>query len=118
MKAFLTGSRVYGYPRPDSDVDIVVPVDSETEEAIRKLSDIQPKVVFGRLNLVLVDVITLDGRETYFNWERVTKKLESVKPVTKDFACEMFAEVGIGPVQSGSPFVAEMVEHDYEEIPY
>ncbi len=69
MNAFLTGSRVYGRPREDSDVDMVVRVDISTARVLYSLSDTfdaakfadetDPDyggigvVRFGKLNLIL-----------------------------------------------------------------
>lgn len=56
MLSFITGSRAYGTPRKDSDVDLVVRVNPETAEALRALSDRGKEPVrFGRLNLILCE---------------------------------------------------------------
>ena len=64
MQAFITGSRAYGKPKPESDVDLVIRVDPDTAAKLRSLSDpsydaqlkgeIKP-VRFGRLNLILCE---------------------------------------------------------------
>jgi hypothetical protein len=39
MNAFLTGSHVYGEPRPDSDVDLVIRCDEDTWRTLAALAD-------------------------------------------------------------------------------
>jgi Kef-type K+ transport system membrane component KefB len=51
--SFITGSRAYGTPRPDSDVDLVILTDEDTATALRTLSDGKGAVRFGKLNLVV-----------------------------------------------------------------
>lgn len=52
MKAFLTGSRVYGRVEKDSDIDLVVIVDEQTYYQLKRLSDSDKSIRFGRLNLI------------------------------------------------------------------
>lgn len=47
MKAFVTGSRAYGRPRPDSDIDLVVLVSSYDLERLRAQADPDPKMGKG-----------------------------------------------------------------------
>ena len=53
-EAFITGSREYGQPRLDSDIDLVVRVSDETYERLSDLRDDKstPAIMFGRLNLI------------------------------------------------------------------
>lgn len=55
MRAFLTGSRVYGKPNALSDVDLVVVVAEDTEKILMEESEDPAKktVRFGRLNLIV-----------------------------------------------------------------
>ena len=68
MNAFLTGSRVYGRPREDSDWDLAVRCDKETAQRLAAVSDMESPdqsdseysatsacipVRFGVLNLLL-----------------------------------------------------------------
>ena len=53
MLSFITGSRVYGTPRPDSDVDLVILTEEGTATALRTLSDGKGAIRFGKLNLVV-----------------------------------------------------------------
>lgn len=69
MNAFLTGSRVYGKPRPGSDTDLVIRVDEATADRLRKLSETgKEPVKFGRLNLILCET-----DEEYAVWKTGTE---------------------------------------------
>lgn len=90
-QAFLTGSRVYGTPREDSDIDLVVPVSPETAARIIELAgeEAQPQgyegtqssVRFGDLNLLLVCSDAM-----YEAWRAGTDKLKAEAPVTRERA--------------------------------
>lgn len=77
MNAFITGSRAYGSPRPNSDIDLVIRVDSRTRLMLETLSD-NPKtdkygsviVRFGRLNLLLCET-----DEEFATWVVGTNKM-------------------------------------------
>lgn len=71
MKPFLTGSRAYGQPRPDSDIDLVMLVDENLAYQLAKLSDSgKAPIRFGNLNLVFV----FSDKE-YFAWQGATEEL-------------------------------------------
>ena len=74
----LTGSRVYGSPRIDSDVDLVVLVDKETAKKLEDLSDggTYP-VKFGTLNLILVT-----DERSFEVWKEGTEHLKHVAETT------------------------------------
>ena len=74
MLSFITGSRVYGTPRPDSDVDLVVLVDEDTATLLRTLSDDKGAVRFGRLNLVVCT-----SPEEYSVWRLGTTQMLRAK---------------------------------------
>lgn len=77
MKAFLTGSHVYGTPGSNSDVDLVVMVDDEDFSKVKDLSDSVRTVRFGRLNLILCQ------SETEFAaWRMTTDRLRKIKKET------------------------------------
>lgn len=94
MNAFLVGSRVYGTPREDSDIDLVVRIDHEQAQMIRALAD-PPKgndpvgvVRFGKLNLIICET---DGG--YEAWrEGMDEVMDEFRsgPVTRDRAMEIF----------------------------
>jgi len=105
MAALLTGSRVYGTPREDSDIDLVVlmspreawslasamkaaPPAEETEaETAKRVGPRYPTFQFraGRLN-VIVETDS-DGFEI---WRRGTAALAKMAPVTRDQAVALF----------------------------
>jgi predicted nucleotidyltransferase len=59
MRGFITGSRAYGEPTNESDIDLVVMVDASARNLLRMLSDTPEAtrgivvVRFGKLNLIL-----------------------------------------------------------------
>jgi predicted nucleotidyltransferase len=105
MKSFLTGSRVYGTPRPDSDIDLVVLVD---DVDLQKLCDMVAttedrdtlgapggiyyedgtSLRFGRLNLLCVT-----EKKHFDVWQFGTERLKEQKPVTRDFAIEFLKKL-------------------------
>ena len=111
MKAMLTGSRVYGTPGPDSDVDLIICYDTNAEYGI--LSTIEDMRVpeecqdytalpdkdkvrgygpgssklnlrLGKLNLIVV------SKQEYEAWNQGTELLKSIKPTTKEVAIAVF----------------------------
>lgn len=97
--AHLTGSRVYGTPRVDSDVDLCVLLPPEDARIIGAEADVPHQleddqlsfpVRYGKLNLlVCVDEFT------FMQWERVRSLLMIQKPVTRDEAKTMFQSFGL-----------------------
>ena len=100
FKAFLTGSRAYGTPRPDSDVDIVMRMPQETvdillsaipAEKVRKYpANDSVSLWFDNLNLIC---LTTD--KAFETWIEGTACLMVRKPVTRDEAIEEFNKRGI-----------------------
>lgn len=94
MNAFLTGSRVYGTPHADSDVDLCVVLSEENLNLLRELCDGDPgsggdSLRFGKLNLICFTVA-----ECAEPWRVATERLIVRKPVTRDEAVkEIKAEV-------------------------
>lgn len=100
--AFLTGSRAYGTPREDSDVDLVIRVrDAATLAAIIEAADPtdatnKPSAVgfrtasfrFGTLNLIIAHT-----DRQYADWRDGTATLIAEKPVTRERAVEVFSEL-------------------------
>lgn len=70
MKAFLTGSRVYGNPNDDSDIDLVIRVDRETKEKLIELAGGGSVVRFGKLNLLICAT-----DQEYWAWQDGTEEL-------------------------------------------
>lgn len=99
MKAFITGSRAYGYPKDDSDVDLAIlcsNVDLEIlwTEAYREHGkrDGSPKLMFGHLNLVAFDADDPEEVKRFERWREAHNKLVAMAPVTKDVAIKMFRQ--------------------------
>lgn len=99
MNAILTGSRAYGIPCEDSDVDLVVlmkpseAADLATSlglEVTREGEGRYPALQFmqGRLNLIVVT----DPKQ-FDIWVKGTELLSIRAPVTRQEAVELFAEL-------------------------
>lgn len=109
MTAFLTGSRVYGKPKPDSDIDLVIRCDEATLKALTKLADevdkrswgerkpgscdgtdiVSKSLRFGSLNLV---ICTDDKRFAAFQLGTHVLKSRSPKP-SRDEAVELLTSL-------------------------
>ena len=93
--AFLTGSRAYGTPAKDSDIDVVIPVqDEEFEKTLWSLlSEVGQPVSakgsgpgsfqIGKLDLIFLTPEYADA------WRAATVQLISEKPVTRNRAIEV-----------------------------
>jgi len=98
MNAFLTGSRVYGAPRKDSDIDLVVRVTPGLRCQLEELSDTPGKINgitvirFGRLNIIACD----DDRQ-FAAWKFGTADLQLCRqfdgPVAKEEAKKTFDQI-------------------------
>ncbi len=96
--AFLTGSRAYGVPREDSDVDLVVYMDPSELSPLAKALGVSvdddtkgyPSINIkeGKLNLIVVS-----EPEEYDAWLSVTRKLREKAPVTRAEAILAFQKV-------------------------
>jgi len=95
-KAFITGSRAYGTPREDSDLDLAILVSEKDLKQLETIADKEPdkkpryddptygnSLRFGQLNLVCM----LDSDE-YEHWKEITQKLIEIKPVTRKEAID------------------------------
>jgi hypothetical protein len=78
MRSFITGSRAYGRPKWDSDVDLVIFVDDDTKEDLIKLSDDgKMPCRYGKLNLIFATT-----EEEYAAWLLGKKLCTKRMPVT------------------------------------
>ncbi len=105
---FLTGSRIYGTPRADSDIDLVILADPVTLIVLRTLApeteskyaedstDIAFK--FGNLN-----VIAFSDPVKFQAWRNATIKLTDISPVTRDVAIKVIDD----------EIAAAYTEHNY-----
>lgn len=111
--AFLTGSRAYGTPGPDSDVDLAVLTDEATYQMLKTLADEEetlddgeprhPRIKsateckggplrFGRLNL-----LCFTRGEEFYAWMHATSTLKGIAPVTRSQAiAEIRLQLAIG----------------------
>lgn len=98
MTAFLTGSRAYGTPRPDSDVDLCVLLSHDDLEALALQApqangepasgdENDASLRFGRLNL-----IAMTDPDRFAAWKEATAELVARKPVTRDQAIKLIDE--------------------------
>ncbi len=100
MIPFLTGSRVYGFPKEDSDIDLVCLLSLDQLSAIAPLADNTDdfgspggqfyddgcSLRFGKLNLLVVT-----EKKHFDVWKQGTDELIAMKPVTRDKAIEHLA---------------------------
>lgn len=93
MQAFITGSRRYGTPGQDSDIDLVVRCDDDTANMLFDLSDQEGScqtIRFGLLNLI---VCTSDS--TFAKWKQGTEELAAKAPVTREEAVATFKRLRV-----------------------
>ena len=98
--AFVTGSRCYGTPRPESDWDIVIRCDREDAFKVfgakdqemggeahedYELDENAHQCAFGHVNFILCFT-----DERFKSWRKGTDKLAYIKPVTRAVAVAMF----------------------------
>lgn len=91
LSAFVTGSQVYGTPRPDSDIDIKVFMFPRSQADINLLGSLADEYVaeynlvrFGKLHMQLItDPIEFTA------WREATERLRSMKPVTNREATDL-----------------------------
>lgn len=91
MNVFLTGSRAYGTPTDNSDVDLAIVVESADAERLAGLADRSRgsassdwlSLYFGRLNLICLKPAAFDA------WKAANEQLKAERPVTRDRAIEV-----------------------------
>lgn len=104
-KAFCTGSQVFGIPRPDSDIDLVLLLDADDvillashadqveggvgwEDAPPEYGNGQVTLRFGKLNLLCC----ID--ENYYNgWKQATEDAMELRPLSKNESATFFEKV-------------------------
>lgn len=90
MISFISGSYAYGVPHKDSDIDLVMLVESEDVNLLWEHSDKEFSTCrYGKLNLV-----TFTNKDRFEKWKEVTDKLKNIRPVTREFAISAFQEAG------------------------
>lgn len=93
-RAFITGSRAYGTPRDDSDIDLAIPLHEKDYRTLWALTEGKNKLQFGKLNIVAFNMDDEKDAIRFFAWRRTNYELCSKKPVTKEEACLAFREAG------------------------
>jgi hypothetical protein len=102
VRSFLTGSRVYGTPREDSDIDLVVLLDADEMVGLAKIARNEEthgspggphyedgmSIRFGSLNLLCVT-----DEKHFQTWREGTEQLKAMRPVTREKAIEHLAEL-------------------------
>ena len=86
MNAFLTGSRIYGTPSENSDIDLVVLM-NQTE--IEMLSSKFP-IRFEKLNIIAVN-----NAHEFSLWKEAMELCVNEMPVSRDRAIEIHKAVGV-----------------------
>lgn len=90
----MTGSRRYGTPRPDSDIDLVV---LTSDEAIAKLHiacdsaidlEGEPGGEYKQIRFGSLNIIALTDEDEFRAWEETSAALEAKRPVSRDYAKE------------------------------
>lgn len=104
--AFVTGSRAYGEPREDSDVDLVVLMDSEGMRLLASLVQDDDRkdypeatsvsLRFGELNLIVCT-----SQEDYDDWVTGTAELKAKSPVGREEAVATFKRLFSAPSVPG-----------------
>lgn len=115
MDAFITGSRAYGTPREDSDIDLVVFCSAEDAATLWDLRGDSQTVRYGRLNLVVFSD-TDSGRRNYARWKAVTDELRERSPVSRDEAVTAFQAAGVGAAylqEDHAPGSADIEQCDF-----
>jgi Nucleotidyltransferase domain len=103
MKAFLTGSRAYGTPRIDSDIDLVIFTDVETagllqvwgavENAAPQGSDEGSDEVYGPIRFGKLNLIVCTSEEAYRAWVDGTAELKKRAPCSREEAKTVFLKL-------------------------
>jgi len=101
-RAFITGSHAYGTPRPDSDIDLVILVDSATCALLcdggsgpsRVLADGTGKAFYGSEDSMLNLIILTDPAE-FDLWLKGTQELIAMRPVDRETAKKHLTAMGL-----------------------
>lgn len=82
--SFISGSRSYGTPRSDSDVDLVVlvsPLDADIIRSLAGCNKLDEPVKFGRLNLIL-----MESELEMAVWYVATEQCRKIAPLDREAA--------------------------------
>ena len=100
---FLTGSRAYGTPREDSDVDLVMLAD---ESAFQVMAQVSSQIEFFAeggcsLRFGLLNIIGVTNADEFAKWKSGTEHLKTIAPVTREHAVEYLTGLGLTNQVSG-----------------
>jgi predicted nucleotidyltransferase len=95
MKSFITGSHVYGKPHKNSDIDLVIYCDAETEQQLLELSNTgNYPIKFGKLNIIVAE--TEQQYQAWFEGRRkclIAKAENNNKGLDKETCIKIHDEV-------------------------
>jgi hypothetical protein len=102
FRPFLTGSRAYGLPRPNSDVDLVLYLDEDDLtklgiQADQVIDDAELEDMYGQayttsLRFGNLNLICCTDDMVFEAWRIITRELKQKAPVPRDFAVEYMAK--------------------------
>jgi hypothetical protein len=95
VTAFLTGSRAYGTPRPDSDIDLCVLMSKEDLNELIA-GNTPAKSDYGKasasLRFGILNLVCMTSEFDFMAWKVATEELIARKPVTKAEAIQTINE--------------------------
>lgn len=95
MEAYITGSRAYGTPRDNSDIDLVIACRTDDISTLWEFTEANDgRCAYGLLNLVVFNLDKPDEVKRYESWKAAHDRLVARSPVTKDDAIKEFREAG------------------------
>lgn len=103
--AFITGSRIYGEPNNDSDIDVVIKLNiTDTDKIIRVLTSAGQKVTENRgdyagqtsIKIGALNLLVCHSDKTFFAWSTGTEMLKrertiAGRPLSRERAIEVFS---------------------------
>lgn len=95
LNSFLTGSQVYGIPTENSDIDMVVLVTESDREILKNNSELSNKIIFGKLNLILLSKEVPEEVVRFHLWKQGTEDLIARRPVTRQYAIDYLDSIGL-----------------------
>ena len=101
--SFLTGSRAYGAPRPDSDIDLVMLADGATFQTLAMAASKAEFFANGgcSIRFGLLNIIGVTRQDEFAKWKAGTEHLKTVAPVTRTTAVEYLTGLGLTNQVSG-----------------
>lgn len=108
-KAFITGSRAYGTPREDSDIDLAILIDADEGDILWKAGAVEGEKTcrFGCLNLII-----FNSESRFERWAQVTNDLRARRPVSRDEAIAAFQAAEFTQYGTKEETAAEIAEMD------